>query len=339
MRVPQMLRTGSTIAVAALALGTLAWAQPSARGYVDMVYVPQVGKVLLFGGQAIPVPPYTMVGETWWWDPSDGSWTQVVSEPQPSPRGAGNLEVHTPTGTVVMFGGGIPHGGGFLSYSETWTFDPFEERWSLLAPADGMSPEASIGEMLAYHPPSDLFVLHGGLTLSPFAFLDHTWHLDLSEGRWTRVEPVTRPTTGRNYNAFAYDPRSERLVMSGGGPEIDDELWHYDPRTQTWALVERPATLAAMPYPRMVFDDATQTLLRYGGLGDHADTVWAIDMTGAAWTAIDIAGETPGGISRFAMTAVPGHGVAVFGGLYERGDAFHGDLWLFDVAAGRWERR
>jgi len=338
MRVQNVRGIRPVVATVVIALVAIGWAQPNARGYVDMVYVPQVGKVLLFGGQAIPVPPYTMVGETWWWDPSDGTWTQVSSEPQPSPRGAGNLEVHDPTGTVVMFGGGVPRDGGFSSYSETWLFDPLEERWSLLEPVDGVSPEASIGEMLAYHPPSDLFVLHGGLTLSPFAFLDHTWHLDLAAARWTRVEPSTRPS-GRNYNAFAYDPRSERLVMSGGGPEIDDELWHYDPRNQTWSFVERPPLMPAMPYPRMVFDDATHTLLRYGGLGEHADTVWAIDATGATWTAVDIDGETPGGISRFAMTAVPENGVLLFGGLYEGGDAFHGDLWLFDAAAGRWERR
>lgn len=338
MRVQSVRGTRPIITTVIVAISVVGLAQPSARGYVDMVYVPQVGKVLLFGGQAIPTPPYTMVGETWWYDPAAQTWERVTSEPQPSPRGAGNLEVHTPTGTVVMFGGGVAQDGGFHSYSETWLFDPSEERWSLLEPVDGVGPEASIGEMLAYHPPSDLFVLHGGLTLSPFAFLDHTWHLDLAAERWTRAEPQTRPT-GRNYNAFDYDPRNERLVMSGGGPEIDDELWHYDPRTVTWSFVERDGVMAAQPYPRMVFDDATGTLLRYGGLGEHADTVWAIDATGAAWNPLAVVGDTPGGISRFAMTALPGHGLLVFGGMYDGGSEFHGDLWLLDPAAGRWERR
>lgn len=51
----------------ALAVGVgVAWAQPSPRGYVDMVYVPQVDRVLVFGGQSSPRPPYPPVGGTWW---------------------------------------------------------------------------------------------------------------------------------------------------------------------------------------------------------------------------------------------------------------------------------
>lgn len=73
------------------------------------------------------------------------------------------------------------------------------------------------------HAHADPFVLYGGPTLSPFTFLDHAWHLDLGARRWTRTDPAVVPS-GRTCNAYAYDPRSERIVMSGGGPEIDDEI-------------------------------------------------------------------------------------------------------------------
>jgi hypothetical protein len=323
---------------AALALLTAAVAQPSARGYVDMVYVKQVGKVLLFGGQALSTPPYTMLGETWWWDPVGGTWEQVTTEPQPSVRGAAHIDVHAPSGTVVMFGGGVPVEGGFHAYSETWLFDPVAERWSLMEPDDGIGPTASIGEMFAYHPGSDRFVLHGGLSLSPFAFLDHTWHLDLAARRWTRVESAIRPI-GRNYNAFAYDPRSDRLVMTGGPPEGSDETWTYDPRDATWTHVARAGAGPAVPYARMAFDEASGTLVRYGGVDDHADVAWSIDADGSTWTPLAVTGEGPGGLSRFAMTAVPEVGIVAFGGLYPDAGAFHADLWVLDARDGRWQRR
>ncbi len=325
------------LALVSLLSAASAVAQPSARGYVDMVYVPQVDKVLLFGGQLLAAPPYTMVGETWWWDPRDNSWSQVTSEPQPSPRSASHLDVHAPTGTVVMFGGGVPAGGGFQSYSETWLFDPIDEAWSLMEPVGGESPRALIGEMFAYHEASELFVLHGGLSLSPFAFHDATWHLDLEERRWTPVETTLSPP-GRNYNAFGYDPRSERLVMSGGVYEGEHEIWSYDPRGLDWVLHESSDAAPEVPYARKAFDPDSGLLLRYGGLGEDADVVWSFDSESYLRSPVAVTGPTPGGISRHAMTAVPGLGLVSFGGLYEGAAAFNGDLWVLDVMAGEWLR-
>jgi hypothetical protein len=324
----------SALLVAA-AMG-IALAQPSPRGYVDMVYVPQVGKVLLFGGQSSPNPPYPPVGGTWWWDPQSGAWTEVTSEPQPTPRSAGHLEVHDPTGTVVLFGGVRPAADGFATLSETWLFDPFEESWSLLE-FDGPTPTAEIGEQFAYHGAADLFVLHGGFTLNGFRALNTTWHLDLLAGAWERVEPVD-PPPGRNYNAFGYDPGAALLVMSGGTEDTPDETWTYDPAALRWTLVERREGLPEIPYARFTFVAELDALVRLGGLGHDAGTPWRYDVADNVWTAV--ATEAPGPhVSRHAMTAVPGLGVVVFGGLTEGAAAFNDDLWVLDVAEGRWTRR
>lgn len=82
-----------------------------------------------------------------------------------------HLEVHAPTGSVVLFGGVKPTVHGFDTFSETWVFDPFEERWSQLS-FEGPTPRAEIGEEFAYHEAADPFVLHGGLTLNGFRVLD-----------------------------------------------------------------------------------------------------------------------------------------------------------------------
>ena len=316
---------------------TLVWAQPSPRGYVDMVYVPQVEKVLLMGGEAGFMAPHEAVGGSWWYDPAADAWSEAVTEPTPSPRAASNMAVHAPTGTVVMFGGGVPTEGGFEPYDETWLFDPIEERWTRLEFEDGAAPEAEIGEMFAYHEASDTFVLYGGFTLDRRAFLDATWHFDLEARTWTRVEPDTVPR-GRNYNTFAYDPRTERLVMTGGPetPDATDEVWTYDPREATWRQHERVPVGEVTPYARMVFDTVTGQLIRFGGHREERGTAWALSAD-LDWTLLEPEGDAPRPISRHAMAAVPGLGVLIFGGVPR--SRLHERPWLLDTNEMRWIER
>ena len=293
--------------------------------------------MLLFGGQSEYRPPYTEVGETWWYDPADDEWTQVTTDPQPRPRSAAHLAVHTPTGTVVMFGGAYPAIGGFETLSETWTFDPVQEQWSQLAFSPGASPQAVIGEMFGYHLAADLFVLHGGFTFDGFQYVDHTWHLDLDDETWTEVEPTTSPP-GRNYNSFAYDPRNELMVMSGGREDQIDELWTYDPRDLDWKKQTKLPDAPSVGYTRMVFDSDLGTLIRFGGLGEEAGLVWTVSED-FEWSRMSVEGESPEALSRHALNFVPGYGVLVFGGVYRGEIDFHNDTWLLDTVERRWERR
>jgi len=334
------VRLGCFLVLFVLIVG-VSLAQPSPRGYVDMEYVPQVEKVLLFGGQKDYSAPYAELGETWWYDPASDIWTQVTSEPQPSPRSAARLAVHAPTGTVVMFGGGGPVANGFESFTETWLFDPLEEQWTLLSFDEGESPQAVIGEMFAYHEAADLFVLHGGFTLDGYRFLNDTWHFDLDEHTWTEVDPDNVPV-GRNYNAFAYDPRNEVLIMSGGQDdqtlENTDEVWTYDPRESSWEQHEKLPTSRWIGYPRMVYDEHLDALIRFGGVGEDPGTVWTVSED-FEWSKLEVDGDSPGIISRHAMEFVPDVGVLVFGGVYRGQPDFNDDLWVLDTRELRWHRR
>lgn len=334
------VRSFAGVRIVILALFVMAgtvFAQPGPRGYVDLVYVPQVQKALLVGGQLDFLEPYRAVGGTWWYDPADDTWSEVTSEPQPGVRSAAHLAVHDPTGTVVMFGGGVPVDGGFQTFNETWLFDPVEERWSQLSFEEGASPQAQIGEMFAYHEASDLFVLHGGFTLDGMRFLNDTWHFDLAEGAWTKVEPATSPP-GMNYKAFAYDPRTEQLVLSGGVVEEADDTWTYDPRDPDWQRHEKQPETRWVDYVRMVYDPNLDTLIRFGGTNEDEGAVWSVSED-LEWSLLDIEGESPPRMSRHAMTAVPGLGVLVYGGVYRGRPDFASDMWVINTVEGRWELR
>jgi len=71
-------------------------------------------------------------------------------------------------------------------------------------------------------------VLFGSFTLDGFRYLNATWHLELDDRAWTRVEPTTT-SQGRHHNALAHDPASEVLVMSGGVEKGRDQTPEASP--------------------------------------------------------------------------------------------------------------
>lgn len=237
---------------------------------------------------------------------------------------------------VVMFGGGQPANAGFDTFSETWVFDPVEERWTQLA-FDGPAPTAVIGEQFAYHEGADVFVLHGGFSLSQNRLLNHTWHLDLGAGTWERVEPVD-PPWGRNYNAFGHDPTAGVLVMSGGTDSGPDETWTYDPAARQWTFVEERRGVTSNPYARFAYVPELGALVRLGGLRPSPQTLWRYDVATDAWTQVTAENEGPV-VSRHAMVAVPDLGLVVFGGLPAGAEGFTDELWVFDPSTSRWDRR
>ena len=126
--------------------------------------------------------------------------------------------------------------------------------------------------------------------------------------------------------------------MSGGVEEGQDETWTYDPRRETWTLIEQREGTSEVPYARFVWDPAAATLVRVGGLGDAAAPIWTYDLEANDWRELVPAGDAPH-VSRHAATAVPGLGVVVYGGLPNGDSAFTDALWVLDASTGAWEAR
>jgi len=233
-------------------------------------------------------------------------------------------------------GGGKPAANGYDTFSETWVFDPFGERWSQLS-FEGPTPRAEIAEQFADHEAADLFVLYGGFTLNDFRVLDDTWHLDLVAGNWERAEPVD-PPPGRNYNAFGYEPSTELVVVSGGLMEGLDETWAYDLKALRWTFMGRRAGLPEVPYARFAYVEELDALLRLGELGPDSGTVLRNDVASNARSVVAAVNDGPN-VSRHALSAVPGVGLVVFGGLPVESQGFTNALWVFDPAVGSWQQR
>lgn len=328
-----------------LTLASAAWAQPSPRFYVDMDYVPQMGKVLVFGGQDDENIPQGAADAMWWWDPADGSWESADVVDGPSRRGGVAMAVHQPTGTVVLFGGSSGTSATSLpnTFTDTWLFRPDTGAWEKLDFGPDDRPRMGFGHAFEYHAASDLFVLFGGYSGVLDSFFNDTWHFDLSSRTWTKVDAVD-PPRGRNYVGFTYDPGSEKMVLYGQPDRVRDfVVYTYDPVTQAWGHGEAELAVGGEDYYlRMVYDHDSGKIVRWGGTGSDAGTVWLYDLAADTWSSLETGESAPVRRSRHAMTAVPGVGVVVFGGSLTgtvRGRDLVNELWVLDVNAGRWEQR
>jgi len=302
-----------------------------------MEYVRQVGKVLVWGG-------YDVADMMWWWDPVDGTWTEGSLDGGPvyvPNNGPGEAAVHTPTGTVLVFNGETGPDDP-VPAPVTWLYDPVAHTWESLHFPTGEGPQLGVGHMLAYHEAADVFVLFGGFSRETESLLTDTWHFDLNSRTWSKQTTTDTPA-GRNYVAFAYHPRVERVVMYGS-PEFvyDFRAYLYDPDAANWQqAASGPEGYFPDHYVRMVYDHDSDKLVRFGGRTQHAGQVWVYDPEMDAWSELETEGPAPSARSRHAMTSVPGVGVVVFGGTTGELEPWYrvNELWVLDVEARRWERR
>lgn len=100
---------------------------PPGRLYHAMAYDPKTDRVILFGGAAGPQDRETPFGDTWTYDYNTNTWTELTLQSAPGPRGWHAMAYDTPSGTVVLFGGGVDR-----EHFEagTWVFDPVRLTWS-----------------------------------------------------------------------------------------------------------------------------------------------------------------------------------------------------------------
>ncbi len=182
---------------------------PGVRDHHAMVFVPNMGAVLLFGGQdendAYP-------GETWAWD---GAAWRPVAQAGPEPRSTHRLSYDDDRERVVLFGGWGQDG----LLGDTWEWDG--QRWTR---SEGLNPSPRGAARTAYaHEPGQL-VLFGGFVDSEVS--REMWVRE--QGRWREVDAVGPPP--RNVHAMAYDPLRQRVVLYGGiGAEGRlGDLWEWD---------------------------------------------------------------------------------------------------------------
>ncbi len=127
---------------------------PAARSNMQLVYAPNLGGVLLFGGIGRDAVHYN---DTWLYNAQ--GWTQLQPTQSPPPRYGHQMAYHALHHTLILFGGtSFDATITFFTYADTWQFDG--RTWSLATPAHFPPPTWNAG--FAYYPPIVGILMFGG---------------------------------------------------------------------------------------------------------------------------------------------------------------------------------
>ena len=208
------------------------------------------------------------------WRFKDGEWSAIAAAP--APRRLAMMTYDAARGRVVLFGG-LDESG--LSVDTTWELDSTScasPTWVVRSGGD-VPPDRFAG-MLTYDPVRQVSVLHGGAHLGGFVagppeIVGDTW-------LWDGMVWSPRASAGgpgrRAGHAAAFEPRSGRVIMTGGVStnNVEADTWSLligEDLAATW----QPVDVVVAPEPRRGFvlvRDAAG-LLAIGGEGGQDITV------------------------------------------------------------------
>jgi N-acetylneuraminic acid mutarotase len=191
---------------------------PRAVDSLRGAYDPGARRVFVFGG-----------ADTWAYDVTGNSWTQVSPRTSAPPRRWTAVVHHARSGIFVMFGG--------TDLDDTWTSDGRTNEWKEMKPP--RAPSGREYHAMAYDERADRIVLFGGAAgpQDRETPLGDTWTYDLARNEWTEVRSAPAPTV-RGWHAMAYDAVLGRVVLFGGGPDRDHfraETWVFDTTASSWS--------------------------------------------------------------------------------------------------------
>jgi parallel beta-helix repeat protein len=194
---------------------------PSPRGDYGMAYDSQSDRVILFGGYA----GYDS-DETWSYDFETNSWTNMNPTSRPPARFTPAIAYDIQSDRVLIFGG---IGGGLRD--DMWAYDFESNTWTEMHPA--VKPPPSYGARFSYDSHADRVVMFGGDDPNPPYYHNDTWTYDFDADVWTKVDTKG---PGRSYHGMAYDSRSARSIIFGGGRGSPTEIFN-----DTWTFLELAA--------------------------------------------------------------------------------------------------
>jgi N-acetylneuraminic acid mutarotase len=188
-------------------------------------------KALLFCGYTYdPSVPGHWLDDTWVYDFSANTWTEIFPPNIPTVRAYFKL-AYMGGDQVVMFGGG---GAATWWWDDTWVFDLSEGTWTELSPI--VSPPGrhwhamvSMGD--------DQALMFGG-DAYPKGLTDETWVYDFSDNTWTLLNPSVSPSPRRE--VVMADIGGDHVLLFGGRTETEDPRFYFDD-TWVWNLEASPA--------------------------------------------------------------------------------------------------
>ena len=151
---------------------------PASRNSLSLAYDLAADRVILFGGGDFFVDN----NDTWAYDYHQNEWTELHSATLPEPRAYGRITYNWELDRVVLFGG-VDYTETII-YGDTWTFNYWDQTWTLRHPATSPSPRGWFS--MAYSPEANAVTIFGG-GVDRLHFTDETRLYLLAPDKWVQV--------------------------------------------------------------------------------------------------------------------------------------------------------
>ena len=183
---------------------------PSARLFHDLVHLPDLNAVMLYGGGGANAFTGPFISDVWFLDLDTQTWRQVWARTDsrgPFARINPAMVYDQQAGHVLMFAG---HDDTAIGHrNDVWTFDVTQFVWTEVMPGDTgagegcsrfcscppdfVSVDMNSPERRQYHsfthvPDNETVYLFGGK--SDCGYLDDTWRFELSDMSWHELDPA-----------------------------------------------------------------------------------------------------------------------------------------------------
>ncbi len=223
-------------------------------------------------------------------DLETGAWSELAGTAAgPIGRWGHSLVIDEQGDRAILFGG-----ASVAPYSDVWGFDLGSGVWTEIEP-QGIGPSARRSHFAVYDPAERRMLVFGGFDT---AHRNDVWSLDLDApgaARWSLVETLGTPPSGREFVPGAFDRVRGRVVVVGGSTAagLSDSVFALDMRAAGGPVWSELTLTGDVPSPRsgsvVIADAARDRLLLFGGQDATGlrGELYALDFTGAdaaRWT-------------------------------------------------------
>jgi hypothetical protein len=216
---------------------------------------------------------------------------------------------------------------------DEWAYDAAQNRLEYLRTAP-----YTVYNMTAYDEQSHRLIAFG---------TDSTAVYDLEHRAWEKTEPEEEPGTWRFGFGLAYDRRSDRTILFGGGDFEGlylSDTWAYDYESNTWTEMSPEVSPSRRMYHAMAYDAESDRMILWGASEagrtpmseEEKATVWVYDYEANTWTAIAFSGG-PSYRGGHTMVYHPGTDRIILFGGHSQGDVeFSDETWAYDYNSNAW---
>ena len=307
---------------------------PSVRMFPGMQYDPVNNRTFMFGGGTMS----GVRGDTWMYDYSTNTWTQIHSSANPAARNAAGMVYDTAHHCMILFGGWL----GQSRADDTWIFNCSTDEWTQVFP--DVSPGPRMSPNMVFDTTSNTAVMFGGIGND--VTYDDTWMYNFTSNTWTEMTISEHPC-GRYGQCMIFDPvRDRTLLFSGNSVDgMNPDMWEYDYVSNNWTDISQIHHPQGRKWGSMVYDSDNGIGILFGGdcnVPEFVNDTWKYDCLTDEWE--NLSPETAP-----CVRASPGlaydsgsQKVILFGGQSkDLNDDYCtlGDTWVFDLATNTWTEK